>query len=457
MLRGMTADIETRVAGVCGILNAAHAQLVNLVAEVVETRAWDVPGIRTAEQWVAWNTGFSFARAKQIVQIAGRSTELPVTLQTFTDGELSIDQVAVVAKYTPPRNDAEVAEIAKYATVSQLRAKLGAYWKVVVPTVGPGEPIVPEPDRVDVVMAFVDDDGRFRVHADYSSESGAVLQKALEEAHDALFAAGNTNVTWADAFEEVCLRSLGTIDSVSRTDRYRVVVHLNEDGGWLNAGQHMKDGVLKQILSNTTIQALFQRGGRPVNLSRTARVVPNRIAALVLDRDRMCRNPLCSATKGLEVHHVVHWANGGPTDTYNLGALCRHCHRAHHAGKFTIDGNADTVHGLVFRRPDGTVIEGASQPSRPRGPLPTSAKPFVHPTGERWLNRDTWFTPDPDTQRVVVPRGYCPPPEKAWLGIQTPTERAQCEPEHGVTGETYAPFIDIDALERAERTSHWRG
>lgn len=99
----MTEDIETRVAGVCGILNAAHAQLVKLVAEVVETRAWDVPGIRTAEQWVAWKTGFSFVRAKQIVQIAGRSTELPVTLQTFTDGELSIDQVAVVAKYTPPR------------------------------------------------------------------------------------------------------------------------------------------------------------------------------------------------------------------------------------------------------------------------------------------------------------------------------------------------------------------
>ena len=323
-----------------------------------------------------------------------------------------------------------------------------------VPTVGPGEPIVPEPDRVDVVMAFVDDDGRFRVHADFSSERGAVLQKALEEAHDALFAAGNTNVTWADAFEEVCLRSLGTIHSASRTDRYRVVVHLNEDGGWLNAGQHMKDGVLKQILSNTTIQALFQRGGRPVNLGRSARVVPNRIAALVLDRDRMCRNPLCSATKGLEVHHVVHWANGGPTDTCNLGALCRHCHRAHHAGKFTIDRDADTVHGLVFRRPDGTVIEGAS---RPRGPLPMSAKPFVHPTGERWLNRDTWFTPDPDTQPVVVPRSYTPRHERAWLGIQTPTERAQCELEHGVTAETYAHVIDIDALERAERTSHWRG
>ncbi len=453
----MADDLETRLAAVCGVLNAAHAQLVQLVAEVAETGVWDVPGVRTVEQWVAWKTGLAPARAKQTVQIASRSKELPVTLQSFASGEVSIDQVAVVTKYTPARNDTEVAGVAKHATVSQLRAKLGSYWKVVVPTVEPGEPITPEPERIDVAMAFFDDEGRWRLHADYAAERGAVQQIALDEARDALFNAGNKNVTWADAFEEVCLRSLATITSVSRSDRYRVLVHLNEDGGWLNAGQHLNDGVLKQLLSNTTIQAVFERGGRPVNLGRSARVVPHRIAALILDRDRMCRNPLCSATKGLEAHHVVHWTDGGLTNTCNLGALCRHCHRAHHAGKFSITGNADNPDGLIFRRPDGTIIEGAAKPSLPVGPLPTSDKPFVHPTGERWLNRDTWFTPDPATQPVVTPRGYIAPREKTWLRLQTPAERAQWEQQHCVpdetsSHETYPHVIDIDAPEHAERT-----
>ena len=66
--------------------------------------------------------------------------------------------------------------------------------------------------------------------------------------------------------------------------------------------------------------------------------------------------------------------------------------------KFSIVGNADNPDGLIFRRPDGTIIESAAKPTSPDGPLPPSAKPFVHPTGERWLNRDTWFTPDPATQ-----------------------------------------------------------
>ena len=275
-LMDMAEDLESRLAAVCGVLNAAHAQLVQLVAEAVNTGEWDVPGIRTVEQWVAWKTALSHARAKQTVQIAARSTELPVTMQTFADREVSIDQVAVVAKYAPARNDIEVAGIAKHATVSQLRAKLGSYWKVVVPTEAPGEPIIPETERVDVAMSFFDDDGRWRLHADYSGERGAVPQKAMDEARDSLFKAGNTNVTWADAFEEVCLRSLATVKSVSCSDRYGVIVHINEDGGWLNAGQHLNDSVLKQILSNTMIQAVFERGGRPVNLGRSARVVPNR-------------------------------------------------------------------------------------------------------------------------------------------------------------------------------------
>ena len=82
-IKGMAEDLESRLAAVCGVLNAAHAQLVQLVAEVVDTGVWDVPGIRTIEQWVAWKTGLSHARAKQTVQIASRSNELPVTLQTF--------------------------------------------------------------------------------------------------------------------------------------------------------------------------------------------------------------------------------------------------------------------------------------------------------------------------------------------------------------------------------------
>ena len=50
----------------------------------------------------------------------------------------------------------------------------------------------------------------------------------------------------------------------------------------------------------------------------------------------------------LQIHHIVHWEDGGPTDTWNLVALCDAHHRLHHLGRLQIAGDADDPDGLVF-------------------------------------------------------------------------------------------------------------
>jgi Domain of unknown function (DUF222)/HNH endonuclease len=409
-------ELETRIADVCGVLNAAHAQLVTLIAEAIDTGVWDVASIRSPQHWVAWKTGFSPARAKQIVHIASRSASLPVTMNAFTNGELAIDQVAVVAKYVPAHNDAEATELAKHATVMQLSRSLASYWKGAPTLVTDTEPAAdPDPVPEESVNAFFDDDARYQIHANLPTERGAIFDKAMEEARDALFHAGNKNVTWADALEEICLRSLGTIKSSSRSDRYRVVVHVNEHGGWLNGGPRLTDGVLKDILSNPIIQPLFERNGRPIALGRSARVVPYRLAELIRDRDRTCRNPACHSTRGLDVHHLIHWTNGGPTNPKNLGCLCRRCHRDHHKGLFGITGDAEQPGGLTFTKPNGDIIEPCGTPNPPPDVLPPSAKPYHHPLGEAFNQHDLTFNPPPSDTPRVTPQPPREPAPKTWI------------------------------------------
>ncbi len=120
--------IETRIAQVCGHLNVLHAELVALTAESLTTQAWCGQGIISAAQWVAWQTGVSPERAQQIVQIAQRASELPVTYTAFSDGLLSIDQIAVVAKRAPALNDREACDLALNATVAQLRVGLSKHF-----------------------------------------------------------------------------------------------------------------------------------------------------------------------------------------------------------------------------------------------------------------------------------------------------------------------------------------
>ena len=113
--------LQTRMADLCGHLNVLHAQLVQTVVEAIDGDLWMQSGIKSVEHWLAWQTGLSPAHAKQLVDTARRCAELPVTFAAFADGELSVDQVA------------EVCQLAKSATVNQLRTVMSRY----VHTVGP--------------------------------------------------------------------------------------------------------------------------------------------------------------------------------------------------------------------------------------------------------------------------------------------------------------------------------
>ena len=87
-------------------------------------------------------------------------------------------------------------------------------------------------------------------------------------------------------------------------------------------------------------------GGSP---QRAYQDIPPSVARLVWRRDGgRCRVPGCRSARGLELHHLVHRADGGSHDASNLVLACSACHQAHHAGTLTITGTADR---LEVRRP----------------------------------------------------------------------------------------------------------
>ena len=69
----------------------------------------------------------------------------------------------------------------------------------------------------------------------------------------------------------------------------------------------------------------------PLKLGRTQRLVPASLRRAVVARDVGCVR--CGAPAAWsQVHHLVHWSQGGPTDLDNLGLLCGRCHRELHRG-----------------------------------------------------------------------------------------------------------------------------
>src|SRR5580700_7452718 len=82
----------------------------------------------------------------------------------------------------------------------------------------------------------------------------------------------------------------------------------------------------------------------PLSVGRATRTIPAHIRTALHLRDQGCRFPDCDRPPAwTDGHHIIHWADGGPTDLDNLVSLCRRHHRPVHEQGWRIaiaDGRA---------------------------------------------------------------------------------------------------------------------
>jgi hypothetical protein len=80
--------------------------------------------------------------------------------------------------------------------------------------------------------------------------------------------------------------------------------------------------------------------GVPIDLGRSRRLYTGAARAAVLLRDRGCAFPQCDRPpRWTEIHHIISWLDGGPTDRDNGVALCGlHHHLIHRTGWTVVMG-----------------------------------------------------------------------------------------------------------------------
>src|SRR6476661_507417 len=114
-------ELWARTAAIAGRLNRAQAELVDIAAELITDRHWGDGGFKTPEHYLVVRAGLSPAHAKDVVAVARRRAELVDASSALDAGELSLDQVAVIAHGVPTGYLASVTALAREATVPQLR------------------------------------------------------------------------------------------------------------------------------------------------------------------------------------------------------------------------------------------------------------------------------------------------------------------------------------------------
>ena len=123
-------------------------------------------------------------------------------------------------------------------------------------------------------------------------------------------------------------------------------------------------GGLASCLRGTLLAAPFSTPSQPLDIGRTTRTIPPHLRTAVTLRDQHCQFPRCTQPASVcEVHHLIHWAHGGPTSLPNLILLCRFHHQiAIHRWGWAITRHPDGTRTATA--PDGHTLHSHSPPQQ---------------------------------------------------------------------------------------------
>jgi len=350
------------------------------LAELDRRQLFQRDGHLSAASWLADTFKVAWGTAREHVRIARGLDEMPETRRALDAGELSMSAVRVLcqARRTDPeafkRSEETLVEAARIHQMGDLQ-RIASYWREQVEQERSleGEDRLRARRQLHASVSFL---GMVRVDGDLDPESGETLLTALSAVLDAEARSGTHDDRTpaqrrVDALVEICRQSLDRSDRPTVAgERPHVTVTVGPDAiqagsngiGELDHTGPISSETARRLACDASVMRVVMAGrSEPLDVGRRTPVVPPAMRRAVIVRDRHCRFPGCDRPHSwCDAHHVVHWADGGPTAVPNLVLLCRRHHRMiHQRGGFTLellDGRP------VFRRPDGSVLEDRAPP-----------------------------------------------------------------------------------------------
>jgi len=411
------ADVEVEMCELSASIAAAQGRLAGLLGEFMERGGADAWGV-TPARWVAWKLGLGTAESHRLIALAQRLPDLPYLAAACEDGRVSASLAGTIARAATPATERELVDLAdgvapgKVERVCRTKARLDAQLaeEAAAAAAGeepPSEPPAPSPGDRYVQAGCTDDGLGWELHAGLRPVEGARFELALDRAMAWLRGAGSPpypelveavrptgrRPTRADALLLLAetLLAAGPRERQA-ADRHQVVVHIEVERlrAVLNgdlppgapvattaAGGTVDAGTVAGLMCDSRLIGLLEEAGRPVRIGDPTSAVPAHIRRAVLARDgHMCAHPTCGATRGLEIHHVIHRADGGDDDPDLLVTLCWGDHDARHRGAFEIVPT-EVPGRFRFILPDGTEITARTPRAGPAVPIEQLGLPDI--------------------------------------------------------------------------------
>ena len=377
------------IAELSAYIQAATCQLLTKLAEMDRCQGYGDLGFKSCAGWLSWRTGESIGTAREKVRVARKLVGCTVVLQAFSEGKLSYSKVRAITRIVTPQNEQTLLEQALDGSTSQLERVVRCYRRCVA---ADKELATRQHDR-RFLSWFHDEDNMLVLRGRLPPEVGAVLVKALQVATEAAQAdSADLSQQRCDALAEVAGaaldQGLAERQGKARPNTYQVLVHvdqavLSEPTAQGRCEVEGAVGVSAETFLRLSCDAPAlelpaagdgccdgsKEGRCKLELGRSRRRASSALERAVRTRDHgVCQFPGCECRGYLQLHHVRHWAHGGPTELENLSLICRAHHRLVHEGGFSMDRGEDGA--FRFYNPFGESLSPSPpQVSLPRQPV----------------------------------------------------------------------------------------
>jgi Domain of unknown function (DUF222)/HNH endonuclease len=379
--------LEQELVSLASAIAASTCRFLLLVAEFDARQLWARWECKSAAHWLSWRCGMSLTAAHEQVRVAHALRALPRVAGRFADGALSYSKVRAIRRVASAQDEDVWLDHAEVMTASQLE-RVARSWRRVTAS----QDTARHEERS--LVTRWDDDGMLVVSARLPPEEGELLLAALaavDESSAEDSSTGGDPRPRADHRRADALMTLvrgAAAGAAGQSGPATVVVHVDRDAlagepgiAHLATGEAIAPASARRLACDPPLTALVRGRGREVlAVGRRRRLVTQaqRRALFVLDEGR-CRFPGCEARRFTDIHHVMHWADGGRTDLDNLVTLCSLHHRRLHEGAFTLSVGGER--GFTFCAPSGARI--AAPPPRAAEALPGSRSCLPQPAPGR--------------------------------------------------------------------------
>lgn len=324
-------------------VNRSVCALMDLIIEL------DTPEVRLENSvtdmasWLMFDLGLEARTARSWVRVARALSELPHIREAFRAGTVSFDEVRVLCRYATADNEVGLLVLTSETPVEELAGVIRS--ELAIET----RRAVREHKESWLSMGWNEDDSFLWVNGEIQGVDGLLVETTLRRLAtkaplDPTHGIGRDPlVTNGEALIQMASESAA--DDADH-DRATLVVHVdatdlaNGQTAGLADDRLIDPGELRRVSCDARLQpAIDDPAGFTVGVGRTSRKIPHWLRRLINGRDQGCRFPGCGRTRWTHAHHIIHWAEDGPTNLDNLITLCGFHHRLIHRQHWLIQGN----------------------------------------------------------------------------------------------------------------------